>query len=200
MDEYQILEFLPAALVRTAGERGQVPLVEFSHFSVLEYLKSTRMSPELLSTYHVEDTAAHRMISESCLGYILHIGDNEQGLVGKISDFVQSSRQHTYETKEIEYHYIIRQKPENNTAGHNELDNENICKQLDGRYILAAYANTAWHYHLTQLGDVTDENVHRLTSEFLSLSKGIWLLWCYLFSSTTSLRAEPMGRDLRGPL
>ena len=190
MDPSQILDFLPAGLVRTAKPKPKpkwkskdsdnAPLVEFSHFSVLEYLKSTRMSPDLLSMYHIEDIKAHRMIAESCLAYILHIGDNEQPLAEKISHFFQSTRPYTREPQPDDYFVLNRQKSIDSAVSY-ALDNENICMQLDSCYVLAAYANTAWHYHLTQLGDFREGTVSKLALDFLTSSNSAWLLWCYFF-------------------
>lgn len=201
MNESQIFDFLPAGLVRAAkpkskskrikkntlGEwvheedENEVPLVEFSHFSVLEYLKSTRMSLDLRAMYHVEDIAAHRMIAESCLGYILHMGRNEKALAEEVLRYFHSTNPYTWRTQAESTTMFVQQQGEDHRANSNGLDNERVCMRLDHSYVLAAYANTAWHYHLTQLGDVREGNVRRLALEFLTLSNPSWLLWCYFF-------------------
>ncbi|KAH6671918.1 ankyrin repeat-containing domain protein [Halenospora varia] len=103
LDENQLLEILPAGLVRKIFRKQpfedgrqisrvhEIAYVEFAHFSVLEYLKSSRMSPELRSSYHIEETKAHSMIAESCLAYLLSIGRMEQALAEKISKLLRKA-------------------------------------------------------------------------------------------------------------
>lgn len=97
LDENRLLEILPAGLVRKIKKKQpfedgrqiskvhEIAYVEFAHFSVLEYLKSSHMHPELRSSYHIEATKAHSMIAESCLAYLLSIGRMELTLAERIS-------------------------------------------------------------------------------------------------------------------
>ena len=51
---------------------------QFAHFSVKEYLTSTRLAKEKdpISCFHVSMTAAHTIIAQACLGVLLHLDEN----------------------------------------------------------------------------------------------------------------------------
>jgi ankyrin repeat protein len=53
-------------------------VIQFSHFSVKEYLTSERLAEELdsVSRFHVSMTPAHMIIAQACLGALLHIDEN----------------------------------------------------------------------------------------------------------------------------
>ena len=53
-------------------------VIQFSHFSVKEYLTSKRLaeSKETISRFHVSMTLAHTIIAQACLGVLLHIDEN----------------------------------------------------------------------------------------------------------------------------
>jgi hypothetical protein len=51
-------------------------VVQFSHFSVKEFLTSARLgeaNDDILRRYHVSETPAHTLAAWACLGYSLHI-------------------------------------------------------------------------------------------------------------------------------
>ena len=51
-------------------------VVQFSHFSVKEFLTSTRLAEAndiFLRRYHVSQTPAHTLAAQACLGYFLHL-------------------------------------------------------------------------------------------------------------------------------
>jgi len=50
-------------------------VIQFSHFSVKEYLTSKRLakSKETISRFHVSMTLAHTIIAQACIGVLLHI-------------------------------------------------------------------------------------------------------------------------------
>ena len=51
-------------------------VVQFSHFSVKEFLTSARLgeaTDDILRRYHVSETPAHTLAARACLGYLLHI-------------------------------------------------------------------------------------------------------------------------------
>ena len=50
-------------------------VIQFSHFSVKEYLTSTRLaeSKDTISRFHVSMTLAHTIIAQACLGVLVHI-------------------------------------------------------------------------------------------------------------------------------
>ena len=55
------------------------PVIQFSHFSVKEFLTSTRLSEstDIISRrYHVSTTPAHTLVAQACLGILLHLDDD----------------------------------------------------------------------------------------------------------------------------
>ncbi|KAH7350622.1 hypothetical protein BKA65DRAFT_242529 [Rhexocercosporidium sp. MPI-PUGE-AT-0058] len=50
--------------------------IRLAHFSIKEYLVSSRISSDRSSTFRIEETAAHIDIVESCLAYHLHLSHN----------------------------------------------------------------------------------------------------------------------------
>ena len=55
------------------GHRGQI--VQFSHFSVKEFLMSNRLGD--FSRYHIHPLSAHTILTQACLGVLLHLGDHK---------------------------------------------------------------------------------------------------------------------------
>ncbi|KAH9995623.1 hypothetical protein BJV77DRAFT_1066312 [Russula vinacea] len=57
---------------------GGSPVVQFAHFSVKEYLTSTRLAEAAatISRLHVSMTRAHAIIAQACLGVLLHLDEN----------------------------------------------------------------------------------------------------------------------------
>jgi ankyrin repeat protein len=52
------------------------PVIQFTHFSVKEFLTSTRLAEaadKILRRYYVSMTPAHTLISQACLGILLHL-------------------------------------------------------------------------------------------------------------------------------
>jgi ankyrin repeat protein len=57
-------------------DNGGSPVIQFSHFSVKEFLTSTRLAEasDIISRrYHVSMTPAHTLVAQSCLGILLHL-------------------------------------------------------------------------------------------------------------------------------
>ena len=54
------------------------PVIQFSHFSVKEYLTSRRLfeAKDTISRFHVSMTSAHTIIAQACLGVLLHIDED----------------------------------------------------------------------------------------------------------------------------
>jgi ankyrin repeat protein len=55
------------------------PVIQFSHFSVKEFLTSTRFSDKrdtISLRYHVSMTPAHTLVAQACLGVLLHLDKN----------------------------------------------------------------------------------------------------------------------------
>ena len=64
------------AIVNVYGSRN---IVQFSHFSVMEFLTSNRLveaHDNILRRYHVSITPAHTLVAQTCLGMLLHL-DND---------------------------------------------------------------------------------------------------------------------------
>ena len=72
-------EFILSAcstLVAIVDNRGQ-RIVQFSHFSVREYLTSDRISnSKHVSHFHVLPRPAHTLFARACLSVLLHLGDH----------------------------------------------------------------------------------------------------------------------------
>ncbi|KAI0269599.1 hypothetical protein BGY98DRAFT_879076, partial [Russula aff. rugulosa BPL654] len=64
------------AIVDTGGSR----VVQFSHFSVKEYLTSERLatSSQDVSRYHITFEAAHTILAQACVSVLLQLDDNDE--------------------------------------------------------------------------------------------------------------------------
>jgi ankyrin repeat protein len=62
------------AVVNVDGLR----VIQFTHFSVKEYLASTRLSKakDTVSRFHISMTSAHTIVAQACLGVLLHLDEN----------------------------------------------------------------------------------------------------------------------------
>ena len=51
------------------------PVIQFAHFSVKEYLTSTRLAKakDAISRFHIPMTMAHTVVMQACLGFLLHL-------------------------------------------------------------------------------------------------------------------------------
>jgi len=55
------------------------PVIQFSHFSVKEFLTSARLAEEvdgILRRYHISMTPAHTLVAQACLGILLYLHTN----------------------------------------------------------------------------------------------------------------------------
>ena len=74
------------AVIRTKQRNGtgdsssQVPVVQFSHFSVKEYLTSARLaaSSQDVSRYHIALNPAHTILAQACMSVLLQLGDHDK--------------------------------------------------------------------------------------------------------------------------
>jgi ankyrin repeat protein len=81
------------AIVDTGGSR----VVQFSHFSVKEYLTSTRLATSSgdFSRYHVDLEPAHTILAQACMGILLQADDHaEQNDVEKSSPLTRYAAEH----------------------------------------------------------------------------------------------------------
>ena len=67
-----------STLLAIVNHQGS-PVVQFSHFSVKEFLTSTRLSKSIdsISRYHVSMTPAHTLVAQACLGILLHLDKDD---------------------------------------------------------------------------------------------------------------------------
>ena len=63
------------------SEAGSSPVVQFSHFSVKEFLTSARLATasEEVSNYYINLGLAHTILAQACLGVLLQTQDNAEG-------------------------------------------------------------------------------------------------------------------------
>ena len=76
-DSHEAVLTACASLVTVVQADGS-QVIQFSHFSVKEYLTSDRLAasgPEL-SRYHVVPHVAHTLLAQACLGILLHLDDD----------------------------------------------------------------------------------------------------------------------------
>ena len=66
-----------SSLIAIVNVEG-LPVVQFSHFSVKEFLMSSRLANagEHISPYHIIPCPAHSFLSRHCLNFLLGLGDN----------------------------------------------------------------------------------------------------------------------------
>jgi Ankyrin repeats (many copies)/Ankyrin repeats (3 copies) len=62
----------------TIATVGDSRIVQFSHFSVKEFLTATRLAEPVrdVSRYHIELEAAHTILAQACLGVLLRLDDH----------------------------------------------------------------------------------------------------------------------------
>ena len=221
MDENQVLDVLPAGFIqkvfreqpredgRWLDPKSQVAFVEFAHFSVLEFLKSTRLHPDLRVQYHIKELKAHKMIAESCLLYMLHVGSDEEALAIKMSKRLRTSINDYSSTESYDEENEANdgyggeakdntigsdQEPTENETGYDGGEDNNsseegsmedsetwqvLCQQVD-HYVLASYANRAWQYHMSRLQQHDPNSLTTtLALEFLKVNGNSWNIWCF---------------------
>ena len=64
-----------SSLLAVVKQGNGSPVVQFAHFSVKEYLVSTRLAEakDSISNFHVSMATAHTIIAQACLGVLLHL-------------------------------------------------------------------------------------------------------------------------------
>lgn len=110
----------------------RVTIVEFPHFSVFEYLRSTRMSSNLRPIYQLEDLQGQRLLAESCLLYILHIGRFGRGLLDDARKLLIPEGATSLQVIDGHFEAVNQKK----IWG----PRKRLCEQLDSGYPLATYA------------------------------------------------------------
>jgi Ankyrin repeats (3 copies)/Ankyrin repeats (many copies) len=79
-DQEQALLIACSSLIAIV-EAGDSRIVQFSHFSVKEFLTSSRLATagEEVSNYHIDLVPAHMTLAQACLGVLLQIKDDVEG-------------------------------------------------------------------------------------------------------------------------
>ena len=69
-----------STLLAIVDDEGS-PVIQFSHFSVKEFLTSTRLAEaaNIISRYHVSMTPAHTLVTQACLSILLHLDKDVTG-------------------------------------------------------------------------------------------------------------------------
>ena len=95
-DEEQALLTSCSSLIAIV-ETGDSRVVQFSHFSVKEFLTSTRLadSSRDVSRYHIDLQPAHTVLAQACLGILLQTDDcAEENGIGKSSALTGYAAKH----------------------------------------------------------------------------------------------------------
>jgi ankyrin repeat protein len=77
-DQTQAVLATCSSLVTIIRDTWGRQVVQFSHFSVKEFLISNRLTPSLgdISRYHICPISAHTILTQACLGLLLHLDDH----------------------------------------------------------------------------------------------------------------------------
>ncbi|KAF8485423.1 hypothetical protein F5888DRAFT_345616 [Russula emetica] len=77
-------------------EAGDSRIVQFSHFSVKEFLISSRLATAggEVSNYHIDSEPAHTILGQACLGVLLQIQDNVDGHTRKDHPLARYAAKH----------------------------------------------------------------------------------------------------------
>jgi ankyrin repeat protein len=83
---------------------GYSQVVQFSHFSVKEYLTSPRLarSPGDVSRFHIDLNAAHTILAQACLGTLLQLGGDPGNSGSNLFPLVEYAAQHWVEHAQFE--------------------------------------------------------------------------------------------------
>jgi len=95
-DEEQALLTSCSSLIAIV-EANDSRVVQFSHFSVKEFLTSTRLatSSKDVSRYHIDFEPAHTILAQACMGVLLHPDDcGEENNVGRRSSLAKYAAHH----------------------------------------------------------------------------------------------------------
>ena len=73
-----------ARIERYKDETQYKMTVRLAHFSVKEYLLSTRIKTSIASTYHIDEISSHSCIAQSCIAYLFFVGNQKPDLTKEI--------------------------------------------------------------------------------------------------------------------
>ena len=81
-DQTQAVLSTCSSLVAIINERWTGRrVVQFSHFSVKEFLLSNRLTSSI-SRYRIHPTPAHTILTQACIGFLLHLDEDEKSAKG----------------------------------------------------------------------------------------------------------------------
>jgi ankyrin repeat protein len=102
-DEEQAVLSTCSSLI-TIVRNGDSRVVQFSHFSVKEYLTSPRLAQSRgdVSQFYVDLNAAHTIIAQACLGTLLRLDENSGNSGSKGFPLVEYAAQHWVEHAQFE--------------------------------------------------------------------------------------------------
>jgi hypothetical protein len=77
-------------------QAGDSRVVQFSHFSVKEFLTSPRLATASgeVSSYHIDSEPAHTILAQACLGILLRIQDNVEGCMPEDHPLARYAAEH----------------------------------------------------------------------------------------------------------
>jgi ankyrin repeat protein len=77
-------------------QAGDSRVVQFSHFSVKEFLTSSRLASASgeVSNYHIDSEPAHTILGQACLGVLLQIQDDVEGCTPEDHPLTQYAAEH----------------------------------------------------------------------------------------------------------
>ncbi|KAH9053169.1 hypothetical protein EDB87DRAFT_1690943 [Lactarius vividus] len=88
----------------TVVRNGNSRVVQFSHFSVKEYLTSPRLAQSHgdVSRFHVDLDAAHTILAQACLGTLLRLDERAENSGTKMFPLIEYAAQHWVEHAQLE--------------------------------------------------------------------------------------------------
>jgi hypothetical protein len=94
-DQEQALLSSCSSLIAIVGA-DDLRIVQFSHFSVKEFLTSTRIvTPSMdVSRYHIDLAQAHTILAQACLSILLQLQDNVQGCTPEDDPLARYAAEH----------------------------------------------------------------------------------------------------------
>jgi len=77
-DPEKVVLFICSTLLVVVRPLSGSPVIQFAHFSVKEYLTSSRLAEtkDAISRFQVSMTPAHTIVAQACLGVLLHLDEN----------------------------------------------------------------------------------------------------------------------------
>ena len=99
-NQTQAIMSICSSLVTIVDTRYSGQIVQFSHFSVKEFLMSNRLGD--FSQYHIHPISAHLILTQACLGFLLHFDDHIDKRSVKNFPLAEYATQHWVEHAKFE--------------------------------------------------------------------------------------------------